>query len=84
MVNDTRAQAQTHTQVPVCTILSQIMNVRSRSLKKDGKENLHNLAQLEAQNRIKKRLNVRGEWIKFINEDLYGLYFSLNLTSVVI
>jgi len=45
--------AHTHTQVPMCMILSQIMNVRSRSLKNDEKENLHNLAQCEAQHRIK-------------------------------
>jgi hypothetical protein len=35
-------------------ISSQIMHVRSRSLKNDEKENLHSLTQREAQYRIKK------------------------------
>jgi len=53
MGSDTCTYIQTYTQVPVCTIVSQIMHVR-RSLKTDEKENLHNLAQHEAQHRMKK------------------------------
>jgi hypothetical protein len=53
MGSDTRTHIYTYTQVPMCTILSQIMHVR-RSLKNDEKENLHNLPQCEAQHRIKK------------------------------
>jgi len=53
-VTHTHTHTHTHKQVPMYMILSQIMHVRSRSLKNDEKENLHNLAQHEAQHRIKK------------------------------
>lgn len=41
---------------------------------------LHNMKQNIEQ---KRHVNVR-ECTKFINEELYGLYFSLNITSVMI